>query len=76
MKYKLGYEKTCPGIAQNCSRCSKIFTTTIADPDHTASKEAVRSGSSLFAFLISVLLNPALIAIILFENRERKVFEI
>ena len=47
-----------------------------ADPDQTASEEAVWSGSSLFAILISFLRITALISCISFENRQRKVFKI
>ena len=48
----------------------------MADPDQTASEEAVWSGSSLFAILTSMLFIPALITNNLFENRKRKVLEI
>ena len=44
--------------------------------DQTASSEAVRSWSSLFAILTNILRNPALISIILYENRMRKAYEI
>ena len=50
--------------------------TNSADPDQTASEEALRLVSSLFAILTSILRNPALITNILFGNRMRKVFEI
>ena len=50
--------------------------TNSADPNQTASEEAVWSGSSLFVFLTSILWIPALKFIDLFENRERKVFKI
>ena len=49
--------------------------TVSADPDQTASEEAVRSGYSLFAILTSILLSPnPFYTIILFTNRKRKVF--
>ena len=47
-----------------------------ADPDQTASEEAVWSGSSLFAILTSILWIPVQITNILFEKRKRKVLEI
>ena len=47
-----------------------------ADPDQTASEEAVWSGSSLFAILTSILWISALITNILFVKRKWKVFEI
>ena len=55
--------------------CQKAKTN-IADPDQTASEEAVWSGSSLFAIQTSILWLPALETIILFENRKRKLFRI
>ena len=44
--------------------------------DKQGRPRAVWSGSSLFAILTSFLLIPVLIPIVLFENRNRKVFEI
>ena len=67
------------------SKCSKILNagclptkakTDSADPDQTASEEAVWSGSSLFAILTSFLRIPALKTNILFENNRRKVLVI
>ena len=48
----------------------------MADPDQTASDEAVWSGSFLFAILTSILWILALKTYILFQNRKRKVFEV
>ena len=48
----------------------------MADPDQTASEEAVWSGSSMFAILTSILWIPAPITHIFFENRQWIVFEI
>ena len=53
----------------------KTANTNSADPDQTASEEAVWSGSSLFAILTPTLLIPALKTNILFENRKWKVFK-
>ena len=53
--------------------------TNSADPDQTASSEAVWSGPSLFAILSSFLWIPALITNILIKNWKRnlcKLFEI
>ena len=48
----------------------------MADLDQTASEEAVWSRSSLFAILASILLIHTLKTNILFENSNRKVFQI
>ena len=53
----------------------KRTRTNSTDPDQTASEEVVRSGSHLFAILMSVLLIPALITNILPENGKRKVLK-
>ena len=51
--------------------------TNSADTDQTASEEAVRSESSLFAILTSILLIPAMITNFLVEKkRESKSFKI
>ena len=76
MKYKLGCEKTCPGIAQNCGRCSKISTTTSADPDQTASKEASQIRVFLVCFSDKHFVKSSPNNHHFFVNRERKVFEI
>ena len=67
-------------------KCFKILNTTElpsnmaqknrADPDQTASEEAVWSRSALFAFLTILLWISSLITNIIFENRKRKVFKI
>ena len=54
--------------------CQKVETNS-ADPDQTASEEAVGSGSSLFAILTSILRIPVFINI-LFEYRTRKMSRI
>ena len=60
-------------------KCSKISNISClpnsADPDQTASEEAVWSESSLFAILTSILWIPALKTNILFECGNRKVFK-
>ena len=62
------------------SEYSKISNTSClpnsADPDQTASEEAVWSWSYLFAILTSILWISALKTNILFEKRKRKVFDI
>ena len=47
-----------------------------ADPDQTASSEAVGLGSVLLAILAGIICIPALITNILFENRKGKLLEI
>ena len=54
----------------------KKVLTNSADPYHTASVEAVCSGSYLFAIWTRILSIPALITNILVENRKRKLLEI
>ena len=55
---------------------AKKAKTNRADPDKTASDEAVWSGSSLLAILTSILQIPALKTNILFGNKKRKIFEV
>ena len=50
--------------------CKKDQTKS-ADPDQTASIEAVWSGSYLFDILTRIVQIPALIANFLFENKKR-----
>ena len=53
------------------TRClPKKSLTNSADPDKTASAEAIWSGSSLFAILTSILLIPALITKIYIVKRK------
>ena len=47
-----------------------------ADPDQTASSEAVWLGSVLLAIVAGIIWIPALITNILFKNRKGKVFKI
>ena len=67
--------KLCSCLSWKCTS-SKILNisaqTNSADPDQTASEEAVWSGSSLFAFLTNILWIPALITHIFFEKQKVK----
>ena len=54
---------------------AKKAETNRSNPDQTASEEAVWLVSSLFAILTSYLWIPAMINYVLFENRNKKVFE-
>ena len=55
---------------------AKIAKTNQADPDQTASEEAVWSTSSLFTILTSNMWIPALKTNILFEDEKGKMVEI
>ena len=55
---------------------TKKAKTNIANPDQTASEEAVWSGFAMFAILTSILRIPAMNSNNLFETRNRKVFKI